>query len=467
MTSPEPPLLKSMPVASDNGPKIYKVGTLSYTLRGMMVLFAWLLWGDFAFVFFENIFGRFIPLYLKDLHASNSLIGIMMGSIAGGVNLFLLPSLSQWSDGCRTSLGRRIPFLLVATPFTVGSLILVGFAPEIGGWFFHHVTPRFATGVSETGVILSLLCVFVAFFHYFNMVLCNAFNWLLRDVVPLEWMARFLSWFRIMSTVSSIAFSWYVFPYVISHRKEVCVYVGLFYLVTFMAMCWNVKEGEYPPVEVRKDKPGMLKSFGLYFRDCYAVPLYRHYFLAIVLASLSSCAGPFYLLFFRETLALDMSDLGKIFALGSGVTALTYLPMAWLCDKFAPIRVAMAAQFGMFVMAILSFFFIHDKYTLTVFTVVGSAVSVGWGLGNATLTMKLFPSEKFGQFSAGINIFGCGINILGNYLIGLFMDLVHSNYRMAYLWSAMAGLSLIPLLHVYRGWCRHGGPDHYQAPLPE
>ena len=32
-------------------------------------LFLFLLWGDFAFIFFESIFGRFMPLYLKQFDA--------------------------------------------------------------------------------------------------------------------------------------------------------------------------------------------------------------------------------------------------------------------------------------------------------------------------------------------------------------------------------------------------------------
>ena len=51
--------------------------------------------GDFAYTFFESIFGPFIPLYLKDLHASNTVIGVMTGSIAGVVNILFLPNLSR------------------------------------------------------------------------------------------------------------------------------------------------------------------------------------------------------------------------------------------------------------------------------------------------------------------------------------------------------------------------------------
>jgi maltose/moltooligosaccharide transporter len=92
---------------------------------------------------------------------------------------------------------------------------------------------------------------------------------------------------------------------------------------------------------------------------------------------------------------------------------------------------------------------------------------VGWALGSLAATMKLFPDEKFGQFSSAINVFGCGALILGNYLIGQFMDLVHSNYRMMFLWSTVLfALAIYPGILVYREWKNHGGPLHYVAPLP-
>ena len=95
MTSSQPSPAVAPPSVAPEGksPKLYRTGTLSYTVRGLAVLFLWLLWGDFAFTFFESIFGRFIPLYLKDLHASNALIGVMTGSIAGAVNILFLPNI--------------------------------------------------------------------------------------------------------------------------------------------------------------------------------------------------------------------------------------------------------------------------------------------------------------------------------------------------------------------------------------
>jgi maltose/moltooligosaccharide transporter len=448
--------------------KIYRAGhTLQYTLRGLLILSFWLFWGDFALTFFESIFSRFIPLYLKDLHASNSLIGIMAGSIPGVVNIFFLPNISLWSDHYRGRWGRRIPFLYVMTPLTVVSLLGIGFAPEIAGW----VQPLLAHGahsVGAAGLILPLLCVFAVFYHLFNMVLVNAYNWLLRDVVPVNIMARFLSWFRIISTVASWIFLWYVFPYMISRRREVFLGVGVFYLVSFLLMCWNVKEGEYPPPPLAVDRPGLVKSFGLYFRECLSIPIYRNLFLVFVFVTLGSfCANPFTMLFNRETLSMNMDDMGKIFAWTAAVSALVLFPVGWLCDKFSAVQVTLVSIVCMILGQVGAYLWVTDKNSFFIYSMVSATYSTGWGLGSLAMTMKLFPEEKFGQFSSGLGVFSCGAIILGNYLLGQFMDMVHSDYRMIYVWTAASmAMAIVPMLLVYRGWKQHGGPDHYVAPLP-
>lgn len=453
-------------IVTQRSPKLYRVGTLEYTFRGVIVLFLWLLWGDFAMVFFTSIFGNFIPLYLKDLNASNSLIGIMMGSLSGVINIVFLPGISRKSDEFRSRWGRRIPFIAFVTPLEVMAVIMIGFAPEVGNWVYQHITHPITPEVALNSVILTWLCICIVAVHYLGMIFNNAFSWLMKDVVPQEFMARFLGWFRIISTVSGVAFMWYVFPYVISHRKQVCIGIGIFFLVSFLAMCWKVKEGEYPPVEPVAKKPGILQAFGGYFRSCISVPIYRNYFIAGMIGSVAACAGPFYLLFYRETLGIGMEDLGKIFAIGSIVTAVSYIPMGWLCDKFSPLKVGIVSQIGMFLMTLLAFFFTNDKPTAILFAIIGAPAVTCWALANATLNMQLFPSEKFGQFFAATSIFGCGIAILGNYLVGLFMDMAHSNYRMSYIWSGLNLLTLIPLLLVYRDWKRYGGPGNYNPPLP-
>ncbi len=457
----------SLPATETQLPKIYQAGSLRYTRRDLFVLFLWLLGGDFAFTFFENIFGRFMPLYLNDLHASNSLIGIMTGSLAGFVNIFFLPNISQWSDHYRSPFGRRIPFLYAVTPLAVVSLMAVGFAPEIAGWLQSRLIVHLAPSLPAATIVLILLCLLAASFHFFNMVLTNAYTWLLRDVVPLELMARFLSWFRFVGTASSFVFLWYVFPFIIARRQEVFLGVGFFYLGVFLLMCRNVKEGEYPPAPAREDRPGIFKSFGLYFRECLGIPLYRNFFIVFILIGTAGCTGPFAVLFARETLGLTMEDMGKIFAWGALASAVAYLPIGWLCDRFSPIRVTLVSLIGLGLAAVPGFLLVRDRNSFLIYTTLCAIPWIGWGLGSQATAMRLFPAERFGQFSSGLNVFSCGAFIFGNYLVGQFMDLVHSNYRMTFVWSGLLlTLAIYPMVLVHRGWKQHGGLHHYEAPLP-
>ena len=445
---------------------IYRAGTLFYTRSQLAFVFLMLLGGDFAFTFFEQVFRGVIPLFAKDLHASNTLIGVMTGSIAGVMNLFFLPNISMKSDRHRGPLGRRIPYLLWSTPCTVGSLLLVGFAPEIGRWL--HERTFLGGMASETSLILALLCLFAASYHLWNMVLNNVYNWLIRDVVPGEIIGRFLSWFRVVATLASFGFLWWIFPRVIDYRKTVFVGVGGVYLVIFLLMCWQVREGEYPPPPVEDDAPGVVKTFARYFRECLCIPMYRDYFIVYVLMSVAtSSVGPFTTLFARDRLGLDLGDIGRIGAWGTLAGAFIFIPIGWVSDKFKPIWVVTGGLLGIIAATLCAYFFVHDRTAWWIYALVSALPSCAWGLGNTAFSMALFPQEEFGQFSAGLNVFGMGGLIVGNYLLGKFMDLVHSQYEFAFLWTAViTTVALILMSRVFRGWRQHGGPHHYTPPLP-
>ncbi|MES2309512.1 MAG: MFS transporter [Verrucomicrobiota bacterium] len=416
-----------------------------------MTLFLWLLGGDFAFIFFETIFSQFIPLYLKELNASNVLIGVAMGSVAGFANIFFLPRISRWSDRYRSRWGRRIPFLFIAAPITSGLLIFIGFVPEVGGWLFSHFFQIFFPTLTKGEVVLGLLSLSIIFYHFFNMILVNAFNWLVRDVVPQFTIARFMSWFKVVGTVSSCLFLWYVFPHVLVYRKEVCLAVGLTYLSIFMVMCFRVKEGEYPPPSLESENPGIFRSFVTYFRECLKVPKHRHFFIAYTLVTAAtSCATPFLLLFAKETLKLDMTILGRAGTFGGIAALVCYMGMGWLCDKVNPINVMRAGLLGTATMMMGGYFMLHDQKSWIIFSVLNTIPTVAWALGSIAVGIRLFPKEKFGQFSSGLSVFGFGGLVFFNFLMGKWMDVSGDHYRYVFIWSfVLFSLALIFMGRVY------------------
>lgn len=446
----------------------YQAGTLTYTRRGLLVLSLWLLWGDFALQFFEAIFSRFLPIYLKEYQASNTLIGLMTGSFAGLVNVLFLPGISRWSDNFRSRRGRRIPFLYVVTPILAVTLILFGFAPELGGWLFEHAPFRLPAWITEHRAVLGLLSLLMVSFHFFNMVLLNVYNWLSRDVVPLPVISRFLAWLRIVTTISTVFFLWFTFPHLLTHRREICGAIGLFYLIAFLLMCERVKEGEYPPPVVEANAPGVFRSFAIYFRECLQIPLYRYFFLVNLLVVLAiNCAASFNTLFVKETLGMDMGNMGQIFSWTAAISTLVFFPAGWLCDRISPMKVAFAAIALLGIASLGAYVAVDGKISFLVYSLVSAVPLACWSLAAAATAMKLFPPARFGQFSGGMNVFACGGLIVGNAFVGWLMDAIHNNYRVAFLWTViLCAIALVPLTLVLREWRRHGGPDNYRPPMP-
>ena len=92
-----------------SSPVLYRVGTLTYTRLQLIAVCAWMLYGIFCFCLMEALVPSLLPLSLKRFDASNTMIGILVGSIPGILNFIVNPIVSTRSDRTRTRIGRRMP----------------------------------------------------------------------------------------------------------------------------------------------------------------------------------------------------------------------------------------------------------------------------------------------------------------------------------------------------------------------
>src|SRR5690349_5604453 len=69
----------------------FKVGMLHYTGFGMVMVFIWLLWGDFCFTLLDQNIPALLPLKLKDIGASDTMNSVLNGTLSYTVTFFLAP----------------------------------------------------------------------------------------------------------------------------------------------------------------------------------------------------------------------------------------------------------------------------------------------------------------------------------------------------------------------------------------
>jgi len=446
-----------------------------YTRWGLVVLFAYLLLGDFCLQFMEAVVPSIMPLQLDAAGASNTIKAAVMGTSTAFFNMVLNPYISFKSDGMRTAWGRRRPILLLMTPFVCLALVLVAFAPEISrilqvlglGKILHG-------GILPADPSMSLMVVALAFsvivFQIFNYLMQPVFYYLFVDVVPDHYIGRFVALFRVVATMASLIFQSCIYSHAMTHTRAIYLGSAVLYAVGFLVMILKVKEGTYPPPVHGK----IVSAWGkvrTYARECYS---HRHYLLFYARNTffvLSMAADMFLVFFLTKSLHISLADIGGLAAKSTLLLLILLYPFGILADRFKPLRVSLAMMLVALPMGLVSFFFITD---LTTFLVLGFANNVLKGLV-ASLELPFYasvpPQDRYGQFGSANQLFISVFMIGGTLLAGVFMDWFTEGgarpemYRYCYIWGfACFTTSTFFMYLLYLSWRKHGGPNDYIPP---
>jgi len=463
----------SVTPGSTDKPKLYRCGTLSYTKKGLVVLFGWLLWGDFCFTLMEAIVPSIVPLKLQSLGASSTFIALMMSTLPGIFNTTVCPWVSFKSDGHRSKLGRRRPFIIYTMPFLVLSLLFIGFSDPLGGWL-HDVFLSGGT-ITRSMVVIGLLAVFLAMFDLFNMFVGSVYACLFNDVVPREVMGTFMAWFRIVGVLTSAGYQFFVFKYALSHMTEIYTVVALLYLVGYGAMCLKVKEGEYPPTPETGEAPSLKRDIKVFAKHCFTIPYYWDIFLANAFASVGASIGVF-VIFFHQSLGLDLETIGRLNGTEQIVLVVVFLVAGRLVDRFNPVRTA--AYLGAFNLCQFLFqsvwiFAIAPEagvyfWVFMGINILGSLATATSQISVLPRLMTMFPADQFGQFCGAQAMVRAGAVMLGGLLAGVYLDVVKQffppgdlhAFRFIQLWLGFfAVVAFFFHYRAYRCWRRLGGED--------
>lgn len=462
-------------------PATYRAGTLVYTKAGLFALFGWLLWGDFSFTLMETVWASVMPLHLRKFDASNTVISLALVTVPQLMNIVLNPIISTASDRFRSRFGRRIPFLLFATPFVSALLVLMSFSEQIGRalgrWMgaAHHGWP------SQETLAVAVICALVVGFRFFELFISTVYFYLFNDVVPEKLMGRFLGLFRIVGTVAGASFNFFVLSYAESHTSAIFVGAALLYGISFTLMCMKVKEGNYAPPPPMSEGEGEGLKAASYVKSYFAAYFSKRFYLLIslcfALGGVGSCVGAFNI-FFATSLGLTLNQYGKIVAISGIVSALLAYPVGSLVDRFHPIRVMLLAKIGLLLSTACWLIFLFASFppevSFWIFIAVSAVAIPMWAMFNAAgipLLMRCFPRAQYGQFCSAWAMVNSISVMAGSAVAGAFLDLMKTlhggsdfYYRYVPVWMLIfyAGSFMATVL-LFWEWKKLGG-DRYAPP---
>lgn len=456
----------------------FRCGTLIYTRAGLFTLFAWLLWGDFCFYLMETIWPTVLPLLLKAEGAPNFALALVITTIPSAMNFVLNPIISTTSDRYRGRRGRRIPFLLAATPFVTVFLVLLGFSRQLGKVTHALLSGPFPDLTSGT-VTVVLISLLVVCFRFFELFVNTVFWYLFNDVVPSAFMGRFLGLFRVVGSVAGALFNFFLFRYAESHASVLFLGVAILYGSAFMLMSLNVKEGNYPPPKpIHGKKFSFLIWVSTFFRECFSHRIYR---LVFGYTTLFFAAGTIniFMIFMAFSIGMTMDDVGKVAGVAALVGAALMYPLGAMVDRFHPLRIMLLAQVGFCIVYTGQLIFLFYDFPKTTafwlyagFAAVAVPITVANGAAGFPMVMLLFPKDRFGQFCAANAMCGAVGAMVGGVLSGTFLDTLKHHfaahdfyYRFVPVWSIFfISLSGMMTFRVFREWKRLGGDESYTPP---
>ena len=442
--------------------KTWRAGTLTYTSSGLFALFAWLLWGDFAWAMKERAVYPIVQLMLRQFQASDFLAGFLLGTLPSGLGLLLGPIISYRSDRYRGRLGRRIPFLLGPTPIAALAIIGLAFCPLLGE-YLHGIL-----GIHSPGLNPSRLICFFFLWTLFDIatVIVNAvYNGLINDVVPQPLLGRFYGLFRAISLGAGILFNFWIIGHAEAHFRWIFICIGVLYGVGFMLMCYRVKEGAYPPPPPSVPGAGLRGAVKGYFKECFTNRYYLWVFAACTLSAMAFMPYNLFSVFYAKSIDMSMATYGKVVAMNFFISLLLAYFLGMLADRFHPIRMGIAV---ILLYAVVTFWAGNFARTVPTFIVAMSChnvISGMWFTSTASIALRLFPQTKFAQYASALGIVGSISTMSIAPIVGWFLDCSGHIYRYTFLiGSALAFLGFVATVILYRKFKQLGGPDNYIPP---
>jgi len=461
---------EASPAAAES--RLYRVGTLTYTRSRLFQVVFWMLCGDFIFTLLQCM-PTITPLLLRWQGASDTLIGLVSGSLFSVVAILWFPVIATRSDRHRGRLGRRRPYLLWFTPPVLLSLVLLGATKPAGIWLHRLLSPLGGSSVTVAGCSIAWITAGIVIFWLFNAYIVQCWACLVPDVIPPEVMGKFSGLYRAIGALGSLAFNRWALGYAEAYTFHLFLLVGLLFAGTFTVIIWNVKEGEYPPPPPPAPG-GRLGAIKEYFQTCFRHPFYLNFFsvtfffwaslvpLGFVIFFGTSAGTPGY----APTIGLSLQEFGEVRGWTFVVQMAVFFVVGIFADRYHPLRVAAAGMLLTALSYFCCFWFVTDKRTLLLWFSVNQGATAIYLAAAMAMAPRLLPRERYGQFVSANLMLGMVGMIFAPPLIGWLLQRI-GDYRYVFLFcGVLTAFALVALLALLAQWEKLGGDRHFTPPDP-
>ncbi len=450
---------------SHAGPPLgrWTAGTLTYTTGGLVLLFVFLLFGDFALSMRDRSSIQMLQLGITRLHASDLLMSLLVMIMPAATSLIVVPVISYRSDRTRTRWGRRIPWLFALTPVAAGCMFALAFAD----WMGFHIGS--ALHLSFRGGEFCGLMLIGLFWTVFECTATNPsplMGGLINDVVPRPVLGRFYGLFRAISLGAGMLFNKVIFGTADEHYRTIWVGIGLLFLVGFTVMCLTVREGQYPPPPpTDPDATGVGRGATAvkgYLSDSFRHGYYIWIFAGLTLSALAFLPFNSFSLPFAQQYRMSNQSYGDRLFWTYVCSLVLAWPVGWLVDRASALVVAMGCVVCYAAVMLFAALTIHGATSYGVALVIHGVLSGCYYTSSASLGQALFPRDKYGQFFSAAGMVQALATIVMSPLLGSALDWSNHNYRITlYLGCLLAVAATSCLLVVY-----FSKPPAEDAPAP-
>ena len=435
-------------------------GTLQYTLPGLVATMMVLCIGTGIFIMMQVMLGNSLPLIARNYGANNQLIALLSTTIPYVFNMIITPIVSFRSDRTRTKIGRRMPFLLFATPFMALALIGIGWIEPICR-LLESSFPWYSASFD-----LWILGALIILYNIFYLIIGSIIYYLFPDVIPERYIGRFMALLQLSGSLVGFLFSRYLLKFVETCQGILFTSLALLFAAGMFWMISTVREGDYPEVDPEEKAPSFFGNVMMFVRECYSIPFYYCFYLATALSEVSMVTrGMFNLLYAKEQLHISVEEFGIISGWFGLVGVVLSFPLGILVDKLGSLKVYGFGLATVIVTNLFGFFLVRDYTSFYVVMIVLGVVYAIQMTSTLPMFVDILPKEFYGQFSAATALFRALFMTIGSYCGGVLFDWLR-DYQYIFAWDFLfTVLAFLCFVKLYADWAKRGGRRSYSAPL--